>query len=378
MPRNAKSLRVAVIQNNKTVLYRRCPDLVLYWVGDNLVFERYAPPGRRVTAALITCEILDLFKDWLPAEALFRRLPQYSRSSLQKTLTLLVDNGLLQRSDNARKRSSALQDWQSWNPAAGLFHFSTKDVAFDADLTAGFDELRRRAKSNPPPSPVKHYSRARKFKLPAPVTEGAFPRVLLERRTWRNFSSSPLSQAELGTLMGLTWGVQRWLKAPGIGHYALKTSPSGGALHPIEAYVLSLRVSGLPRGLYHYACDLHQLELLRTGASAAQVKKYLAKQWWFGSAAALVLMTAVFPRSQWKYECARAYRVVLAEAGHFCQTFCLVATWLNLAPFCTMALADSSIEGALGIDGINESVLYAAGVGVRPANGHWSPLPAPR
>jgi hypothetical protein len=58
--------------------------------------------------------------------------------------------------------------------------------------------------------------------------------------------------------------------------------------------------------------------------------------------------------------------VVLAEAGHLCQTFCLTATWLGLAPFCTMALADTAIERALGVDGINESVLYAAGAGRRP------------
>ena len=74
-------------------------------------------------------------------------------------------------------------------------------------------------------------------------------------------------------------------------------------------------------------------------------------------------MTAVFPRTMWKYQFARAYRVVLLDAGHLCQTFCLVATWLGLAPFCTAALKDTLIEEDLGIDGIRESVLYIAGVG---------------
>jgi SagB-type dehydrogenase family enzyme len=77
-------------------------------------------------------------------------------------------------------------------------------------------------------------------------------------------------------------------------------------------------------------------------------------------------MTAVFQRSMWKYRHARAYRVVLLDAGHLCQTFCLVATWLGLAPFCTAALKDTLIESHLGIDGISESVLYAAGVGRPP------------
>jgi hypothetical protein len=48
--------------------------------------------------------------------------------------------------------------------------------------------------------------------------------------------------------------------------------------------------------------------------------------------------------------------------GHLCQTFCLAATWLGLAPFCTMALADSTIEYDLKIDGVTESIIYVPGL----------------
>jgi hypothetical protein len=67
----------------------------------------------------------------------------------------------------------------------------------------------------------------------------------------------------------------------------------------------------------HYAAGTHHLELLRPGESAAEVVRYLNGQCWFGDAA------------------------VLIDAGYVCQTFCFVATWLGLAPFCTMALPDS-------------------------------------
>jgi nitroreductase len=89
-------------------------------------------------------------------------------------------------------------------------------------------------------------------------------------------------------------------------------------------------------------------------------------------------MAAVFARSQARYRYARAYRSVLIEAGHLCQTFCLTATWLGLAPFCTAALADSAIERALGLDGVAESVLYAAGVGTRPPGVSWALYPDDR
>jgi SagB-type dehydrogenase family enzyme len=88
-----------------------------------------------------------------------------------------------------------------------------------------------------------------------------------------------------------------------------------------------------------------------------------------------MFMTAVFQRNQWKYRDSAAYRTVILDAGHMCQTFCLTATWLGLAPFCTMALADSKVEKDLGLDGISESAIYAAGVGTRPLKKDWAPWP---
>ena len=91
-----------------------------------------------------------------------------------------------------------------------------------------------------------------------------------------------------------------------------------------------------------------------------------------------MLITAVFERSRWRYDYPRGYRAVLIEAGHFCQTFLLAATWLGLAPFCSMALADSRIEGDLRIDGVDESVIYAAGVGTRPPGVARAQTPHPK
>jgi len=359
-------------------LFRRSPHLILYWSNKQLVFENYAS-GVRISAAPLTCEVLQFFDRWLPAEALLRGTRDFTPSSLQKALTALVEHGLLERSDRPpNPQQCAMQTWQHWNPAAAFFHFSTKDMPYEIDLVAARRRLRRYARKWPMPALVKSYPRARQFPLPVPRADSEFARVLLARRTWRRFSRRPVQLAELSTLLGLTWGVQRWFRLPGLGRLPLKTSPSGGALHPIEAYVLALRVAGLPRGLYHYAADRHRLELLKRRARPEHVVGFLPAQWWYRAAGALVLMTAVFPRTQWKYKFPRAYRGVLLEAGHACQTFCLVATWLGLAPFCTLALADSCIEKALSLDGVTESVLYAAGVGTRPPGVDWAPWPERR
>jgi SagB-type dehydrogenase family enzyme len=366
------------IRELNRVHYRRSPHFVCYWERGALVFENFAT-GARIRAQPLACEILHFFSRWRTCEALVRRLKEYSPASVARAVAALSEHSLLQRSDRPPTGvEQAFESWEAWNPAAGFFHFSTKDVQYSSDLQAVRRALRRRAQRWPVPSPVKRYARARHIALPPARTAGELPQVLLRRRTWRRFAPRPINLSQLATLLRLTWGVQRWVELPGLGRLSLKTSPSAGARHPIEAYVLALRVDGLPRGLYHYAADRHRLELLRRGGSSRTLVSYLAGQWWYGSAAALVLMTAVFPRNQWKYQFPRAYRAVLLDAGHVCQTFCLVATWLGLAPFCTAALADSVVEKALGIDGVTEGVLYAAGVGTPPPGMGWAPFPSRR
>jgi SagB-type dehydrogenase family enzyme len=302
-------------------------------------------------------------------DELVEKLPEYESRSISRTLRQLHRTGVLQSSRRRPdRREVGMAAWSNWNPAAGFFHFSTKDQLFDMDHFGAFQKLKRRAKFDPMPRPVKDYPGAPRTTLARAVGNSEFAEVLRSRRTWRKFSATPVPLTDLGEILDLTFGIQAWVDVPGLGKAAVKTSPSGGGLHPIEAYVVARKVRGLRSGIYHYDAKGHRLEWLRGGISRDSVEKYLGNQWWFSDAAFLVLMTAVFPRSWWKYHYPRVYRAILLEAGHLCQSFCLTATWRGLAPFCTIALADSQWEKLLGIDGVKESILYAAGAGVRPAN----------
>lgn len=372
MKRTARTSRVLRSQKSGKLgawpVYRRSPFIVSYWLGKHLVFENFST-RRRIIADPITSTILDFFHSGRTLRDFFNRFKEYDPSSLGRSVDLLVQHSMLELSSEKRDRSLlAHKAWGHWNPAAGFFHFSTKDVDFEPDSDAGFAFLQRLARIHPKPPPVKRYPRAKKIQLVWPRVDSEFPRVLISRRTWRKFSKKPVDLSALGALLGLTWGVQGWVEVPRVGSLAIRTSPSGGALHPIEAYLLVRNVRGLRPGLYHYDGAAHCLALLRRGASSRQIVRYLEGQWWFGDASFVVFMTAVFARTQWKYDYPRAYRAVLMEAGHLCQTFCLTATWLGLGPFCTIAFNDSSIERMLGVDGISESALYAAGAGMRPSD----------
>jgi SagB-type dehydrogenase family enzyme len=285
----------------------------------------------------------------------------------------LVSLSLLLRSDRpVDSRVVAMDALGSWNPEVGFFHSATKDVPFWSPR-----EARRYARTSsdrsPMPRPVKRYPRARTVALPPPPPSTPFTEVLLARRTSRRYSSAPVTLAEMSSILAFSVGVQQWASAEP-GEVPLKTSPSGGARHPIECYLVARTVAGLKPGIYHYGADRHVLERISGEVSLDRLRAYVPQSEYFAKASAMVFFTAVFERQLWRYPYSRAYRAALVEAGHVCQTFLLMATSLGLAPYCLMGLADTLVEQDLGIDGITESVLYCAGVGRPPRGTLWASL----
>jgi SagB-type dehydrogenase family enzyme len=345
---------------------RRARGLFAYWRDGQLFFHNFA---RRLTVSArpLTCEVLDFFSDWRTSQEAHIHFADYTQRSVRSALSQLVKQGLLLSKgspEEAQDRRIA-KEWSAWLPE-GSFHFSTKDAAYARDNWS-VDRLKAILPKTPPPKIFKTVKGAKKT---LPQTR-AFPhsefiRVLLARKTHRQFSKQEMTLEVVSQLLSLVWGATGYLDSSLFGRLLHKTSPSGGARHPGEVYVMALRVKGLSPGLYHYHPAHHHLTTISTKATRDRAWLYCARQDYVRNAAALFLMTAVFPRTMWKYQHARAYRVVLLDAGHLCQTFCLVATWLGLAPFCTAALKDTLIEEDLGIDGIRESVLYVAGVGLLP------------
>lgn len=345
------------------VRLRRARTVLAYWKNDRLVFENYRTRVS-ITADPLAARILDFFGRWRRPKDLIGEMPQYSPGSLRAALRQLSDSSLLvtENTQEARQDESLQKAWLHWLPH-GSFHFATKDVHFiwgksREKLLKGY------LKESAQPPFFKTYHNVPRVRLPRHAPEeGEFLRVLLARKTHREFSGGKLPLSAISQLLFYTWGVMGYIPTP-FGQLAHKTSPSGGARHPNEVYLAALKVNGLPAGLYHYNTRNHSLECLRRGQMQESAVQYCAGNALVKDTAALFLMTAVFSRSMWKYRFARAYRVVLLDTGHLCQTFCLTATWLGLAPFCTAALNDGLIERDLGLDGTNESVLYVAAVGV--------------
>ncbi len=335
-------------------------------MGPVLVFENFLKHDSLAGHSAVV-QILDFLEEGRSFRELTSQFPELEPQRLRSSLRLLLEHSLVECCERVETPTEGQwEGWEMWHPSASYFHFSTKDVKFLPGRQGDFEYLRKLAQRKPLPARFKSYPHSRKVQLRKPEKSSEFSRILLSRRTWREFSAAPVPLRKFEELLWLSFGVQAWTKIPGVGRTALKTSPSGGAMHPLEAYVMVRNVEGIAGGTYHYNSGKHRLELLKREMKKKRFTGYFSGQTWFAHPAFVIFLTSVFGRTQWKYEHPRAYRVVLAEAGHVCQTFCLTATWLGLAPFCTMALADTKIERALGVDGITESVVYAMGAGVRP------------
>lgn len=337
---------------------------IAYWDDGELRITNYLT-RREFSANPATFDMIRFFFTARTIGDALVEFHAYSRESVATAILQLIDAQLLLEYGSAEwKRDERVKSsWKPWLPEGG-FHFITKDTPY-TPLDWPIEKKLKTLPATPAPPQFKQIRGTDTVRLPSQkIARDTFFETLHARRTHREFARGKLSLENVSTLLQTTWGVQGYLETNVFGPLPHKTSPSGGARHPGEVYLMALRVGGLKRGMYHYQPNDHRLTRLPAKVTSHRASVYCADQLYFSGAAALFIMTAVFARTMWKYARARAYRVILLETGHLCQTFCLTATRLGLAPFSTAALRDSLIEKDLGIDGISESVLYVAGVGL--------------
>jgi len=337
---------------------------IAYWESGKLRIANYLT-RRTFATNPVTLDLIRFFSTPSTIQKALVEFRAYSRESVAASILKLIEAQLLLELGSAEwgRDKQVESSWGPWLPEGG-FHFMTKDTPF-VNVDWPIEEKMKALPTTRAPPQFKRIAAAAPIRLPAhEIQTDTFFETLHARRTHRDFAKTAVSLESVSNLLQTTWGVQGYVETNVFGKLPYKTSPSGGARHPIEAYLVALRVRGLDRGIYHYQAKDNRLTKLPGKVSARRASAYCADQPYFGEAAALFIMTAVFARTMWKYGRARAYRVVLLETGHLGQTFCLTATRLGLVPFSTAALKDSLIEKDLGIDGISESVLYVTGVGV--------------
>jgi SagB-type dehydrogenase family enzyme len=179
------------------------------------------------------------------------------------------------------------------------------------------------------------------------------------RRTVRNYADAPFSLDELTFLLWVSQGVKEVTKRP----VTLRTVPSAGARHAFETYLLVNRVDGLKPGLYRYmAIENSLLDLHAPADITAQVKAGCLEQSQVDGSAATFIWVAVVERMFWRYV-ERSYRYLHLDAGHVCQNLALGAEQVASGICPIAAFDDDKLNGVLGLDGVEQFVVYLATVG---------------
>jgi SagB-type dehydrogenase family enzyme len=244
---------------------------------------------------------------------------------------------------------------------AELYHANSKLWAHDGELFSWFRLLSsspvlRDALSRP----AKAFSGVRRVRLPAelPAATLPFDQVFLRRRSIRKFTGA-VTLAQLAKIMLLTYGE---LPEDDNAEGARRYTPSAGALYPLELYAVVRDAEGLAPGLYHLAPRRRELECLRSGDVTADLAAAFASPEVVNQAAGVLLLTAVFERCRFKYR-KRSYRFVLLETGHAAQNALLGAASIGLGAVALGGFLDAGVEAFLGIDGLEESIVYAIAFG---------------
>lgn len=154
--------------------------------------------------------------------------------------------------------------------------------------------------------------------------------ALHERQTCRSFDAKALPLGEVSTALWATFGTvhgetREDLEARGLVPIVYqRTSPSGRCLHPSEAYLVAMRVSGLTPGIYHYRSHRHELSIVQQGFAPHELGPLLCAQTFANDLSYGVFVTCRVDKMWGKYPHSRAYRVALLDIGCLTQTFQLV------------------------------------------------------
>jgi SagB-type dehydrogenase family enzyme len=183
--------------------------------------------------------------------------------------------------------------------------------------------------------------------------------ALAKRRSVREFSSTAISCAKLGKLLGLSNGFKN---LTGTGSSSTRNAPSAGGLASCEMYVLSLNVENVEPGIFHYDASSHRLNLMKKGDFREWASRMVILQAELGEAGALIFLASNQGRLRSKYG-PRAYRLGLLDAGHVSENLYLVAAALNLGITATGGFIDDELNFALGLDGVDDCVVLTLAVG---------------
>jgi SagB-type dehydrogenase family enzyme len=239
--------------------------------------------------------------------------------------------------------------------AARVFHEITKHSYTSVRSSPHFLDWDNR------PLPYKIYPTAASIALPRDLKLSSTPTLAALSSYVPADFSAPIDTASLTRILFCADGLTRQ-KRVGEDDYHFRAAASAGALYPIEIYVAANDVEGLESGLYHFSPADLRMTGLRRGDWRSYVADAAAKRPSIRNARAVIAMSAIYWRSEWKYR-ARAYRYCYWDAGTILANLLAAAAAEEISAEVITAFEDPALEALLGIDTEHEGMIALVALG---------------
>ena len=199
--------------------------------------------------------------------------------------------------------------------------------------------------------------------LPAPRTDGTMSveRALANRRSRRQFQNRAISKEQLSQILWAAYGITYPIPDFPALRGGLRTTPSAGALYPLEIYVIVGNVQWIEVGVYRYISAEHKLVRTIAGDVRYELSNAALGQRMIREAPATIFFSAVFSRMTGRYG-PRGRRYVYMEIGHSAQNIYLQAEALGLGTCAIGAFTDNRVRQVLQLPA-NEDPLYIMPIG---------------
>jgi SagB-type dehydrogenase family enzyme len=204
------------------------------------------------------------------------------------------------------------------------------------------------------------------IRLPEPLAlPMTFGETFRRRRSVRLYTGDAMPLQYLGTILHAACGVTGELPTADGASVAVRSTPSAGALYPVEVHVVALQVDGLRAGTFVYDARGHRLwdtggteQVEGVLAALAAPDEVIAAR----EACAIFLLVARPWRSMRKYG-ARGLRHVFLEAGAIAEHVNLASVALGLGSVDCSGVYDDEVDDVLGLDGFHETLVHVVVVG---------------
>ncbi|QIW23861.1 SagB/ThcOx family dehydrogenase [Sulfolobus sp. S-194] len=210
-----------------------------------------------------------------------------------------------------------------------------------------------------------------KIDLPKPKQRGDdIFKVIAKRRSNRTFIKGEMELDDLSTILYFSQGITTKVKLDlqGIMNENLfqkfRATPSGGALYPIDLYVISLNIRGLEKGIYKYQPYSHSLVYINN-FNLDNLYKLSDFNYVNGveNVNVIILLASKILRSFYKYG-ELSLKLGLIEIGEIAYAIHLVSQALGYSSLDYAGFNKHNAEEIINIDGIFSHAVHMILVGL--------------